>query len=291
MKKLLSPLLLLVLPSLIVCTCKAQQAPGDKSLLWRISGNGLAKPSYLFGTMHLLCPDDYLWTDAMRRGLAACDKVCFEMDMDDPSVLAETAAGLMDTSGKSLRDYFTEDQYVRLQRFVRDSMGVDLSQLQMMNPVILQTLFLARAVNCNIPVSYEANIMEEAGKTGKEIIGLESVREQLDVFGDIPDDSAAAMVMSMVDSFAESKAEFARMLASYKAQDLPALHRQVKQSKELGDQLGVFLDDRNRKWIPRMMPLMKGGPVFFAVGAAHLYGETGVINLLRKKGYTVTAVR
>src|SRR5690606_5247129 len=157
-----------------------------------------------------------------------------------------------------------------------DSIGMDLAQLQMISPAVLQTLFLSKAVNCSFPVSYEANIMEEARQSGQEIIGLETVREQLDVFNSIPADGASEMLLTMVDSFPESKAEFARMLASYKAQDLPALYRQVSQSKELGDNMGVFLDERNMKWIPRMERIMQSGPVFFAVGAGHLYGDTGV---------------
>ena len=290
MKKFPASLLLLLLPILCIYACKAEKKPDDKSLLWRISGHGLAKPSYLFGTIHLICPDDYLWTPAMQQSLAACSKVCFEPDMDDPSVLAEASAGFMDTSGKSLREYFTPEQYARLLRFVHDSLNADLSQLQMMKPMVLQTLFLARTVSCIFPVSYEANIMEEARKSKKEIVGLEKMKDQLDVLDAISDDTAAQMVMKMADSFAESKREFLQMLATYRAQDLPALYEQVKASKELGDDMGIFLDDRNKKWIPGIIQKMKQGPVFFAVGAAHLYGDPGVINLLRKEGYTVTPV-
>ena len=238
----------------------------------------------------MLCPGDYLWTGAMKTSLATCDKVCFELDMDDPGLLAAAGAGMMDTSGKSLRDYFSPEQYARLRQFVLDSLGADLSMMQMMKPVMLQTLFLTKAVNCAFPVSYEANIMEEARKSRKEVIGLETVEEQLDVFQSIPDDSAASMVLKMADSFAESRHEFAQMLASYKAQDLPALYTLVSQSEELGDQLGAFLDDRNKKWISRIERHAQAGPVFFAVGAAHLYGEAGVISLLRKQGYTLTPV-
>ncbi len=290
MKKLLRSLTLLLFPALAICACRAEEPTNDKTLLWRISGNGLTKPSYLFGTIHMICPGDYLWTNAMKQSLAACNKVCFEMDMDDPSILAEASTGMMDTSGKSLRDYFTAEEYARLRQFVLDSVGMDLSMLQMMKPIVLQTLFLTKAVDCSFPVSYEANIMDEARKTSKEIIGLETMKDQLDVLHNISDDSAAEMVMQMADSFTESKREFTRMLASYKNQDLPALYEQVKASKELGEDLGVFLDDRNAKWIPRMMRQMSSGPIFFAVGAAHLYGSPGVINLLRKQGYTVTPV-
>ena len=281
---------LLLCPILFWSACRAERKPDDKTLLWRVSGHGLTKPSYLFGTIHMLCPDDYVWTGPMKNSLAACDKVCFELDMDDPGLLAAAGAGMIDTSGKSLRDYFSAEQYARLRQFAHDSLGADLSMMQMMKPVMLQALFLAKAVNCTFPVSYEANIMEEARKSNKEVIGLETVDEQLDVFEGIPDDSAALMVLKMADSFAESRHEFAQMLASYKAQDLPALFTIVSQSKELGDNLGAFLDDRNKKWISRIQRHMHGGPVFFAVGAAHLYGDVGVIHLLRKEGYTLTPV-
>src|SRR6478672_9691055 len=75
--------LVVVFTTLFASSCKAEKKEGEQSLLWRITGRGLTKPSYLFGTIHMVCPGDYLWTDAMKKGLAACKKVCFEMDMDD----------------------------------------------------------------------------------------------------------------------------------------------------------------------------------------------------------------
>ena len=284
--------ILLLCPFLFSIACGAANGVNEQSsLLWRVSGPGITKSSYLFGTIHMICPDDYLWTAAMKKSLAVCDKVCFELDMDDPVLLEEASAGFIDTSGKMLREYFTEAQYTRLKQFMRDSLDADISGMQMMKPVVLQTLFLAKAMACSFPVSYEANIMQEARKSGKEIVGLESVKEQLDLFDDIPDDSAALMVMYLADSFAESKREFAQMLASYKAQDLPELYKQVISSRELGENLGAFLDSRNKKWISRIRSRMLAGSVFFAVGAGHLYGEAGVITLLRKEGYTLTPVR
>ena len=79
------------------------------------------------------------------------------------------------------------------------------------------------------------------------------------------------------------------MIAAYKAQDLAALYKQVKDSKELGDNLGTFLDERNKKWVPRMTKIMTQ-PTFFAVGAGHLWGDQGVISLLKSAGYSVSPV-
>ena len=278
-----------LLPIFLISSCRAEQKNVDKTLLWRVSGKDLKTPSYLFGTIHMLCQDDYIWTDAMKKSLAECKQVCFELDMDDPSVLMGAAAGMMSTDEKKLEDYFTPEQWTRLSRFMKDSAGADLNQMQMMKPMVLESILASKTVACDFPVSYEANIMELAQKAKKNIVGLEAVEEQVAVFNSLPDDTVVASLMQMTDSFRESKAEYAKMIAAYKAQDLPGLYQQVKDSKELGDNLGTFLDDRNKKWIPRMAKMMTQ-PTFFAVGAGHLWGQEGVINLLRKAGFTVTPV-
>ncbi len=275
----------------VLCSCRAAQPADNKSLLWKIEGHGLRAPSYLFGTIHMLCPDDYLWTDAMKKSLAGCRKVCFELDMDDPSVLTEASGGFMSNDGKKLQDYFSTAQWSRLSRIMKDSVGADISQMQMMKPMVLESLLAAKSVDCPFPVSYEGNIMELAQKAKQEVVGLEAVTDQIAVFNTLPDDSVVAMLMQAADSFSKSKTEYAGMLAAYKQQDLPELYRQVSASKELGDNLGVFLDDRNRKWVPRIAKLMTEAPTFFAVGAGHLWGDAGVIALLRKAGYSVSPVR
>jgi len=284
-------LLTFLLSGLMLVSCKAAEKTGDKSLLWRISGKELKKPSYLFGTMHLICPDDYVWTDAMKKSLAECRQVCFELDMDDPAALAQASGGFMGDEGKKLQEYFTPDQWAKLSRFMRDSMGTDVSQMQMMKPMVLESLIAMKSVECAFPVSYEANIMEQAQKAKQDIVGMEAVEEQVAVLNGMPDDSVVTALMQTVDSFGNTKREYARMLAAYKHQDLPALFEQIKESKEMQDELGAFLDDRNKKWIPRMEKMMREKPTFFAVGAGHLWGGPGVIALLRKAGYTVTPVR
>jgi uncharacterized protein YbaP (TraB family) len=280
--------LFVVFSILSLVSCKAAQGDTEKTLLWRISGKDLSKPSYLFGTIHLICPGDYLWTNAMKQSLAECKQVCFELDMDDPAVLLGGAAGFMNKDGKRLEDYFTKDQWQKLNQFMQDSMETDLKQMQMMKPMVLESILASKTVDCVIPVSYEANIMEQAQKAKQEVIGLEAVEEQVDVLNTLPDDSVVASLVKMIDSFTVTKREYAEMLAAYKRQDLPALFEQIKSSKELGDDLGAFLDERNKKWIPRMAKMMREKPTFFAVGAGHLWGDQGVIALLRKSGYTVT---
>lgn len=290
-------LLLLSLSFCLFVACKAQTKGQEaKSLLWKVSKKG-QKDSYLFGTMHLLCPDDYVWTDIMAEKLKASEVVCFEMDLDDPNLMQEMMDGMQSMAGdasenKALKDYFSAEDYKRLQQFSKDSLGMSPMLLDNMPPFLFQTMFVTKMLDCQLPMSYEGNIMTEAQRQGKEIIGLETMKEQLAALNESKDDSMAAAILQMVDSFAASKKSFRNMVALYKAQDVNKLAGITDDpSGSMGMNMQALLQDRNKRWIDRMSNMMQQQSVFFAVGAAHLGGEEGVINLLRQAGYTVTAQR
>jgi uncharacterized protein YbaP (TraB family) len=269
----------------------AQPNTDNQSLLWRISGKGMSKPSYLFGTIHLICPDDYLWTDKMKQSLYKSEELCLEMNISDPAVLLQVAEGFIDNNGKTLKDYFTAEQYKKIQTYIKDSLGMDVAMFQQMKPMALQMLFVKNTAGCADPVSYEEKLVQTAKEENKEVAGLEDPKEQIAVLESLPVDSVIKEVIETVTGKENEndRNEYNKMVACYKRQDLPALYEQIQASKDLDEDLGAFLDDRNKKWIDRMTGKMEQKSVFFAVGAGHLWGQNGVINLLRKAGYTVTA--
>jgi uncharacterized protein YbaP (TraB family) len=269
--------------------CSAQQT-SENSLLWQISGKGLSKPSYVFGTIHLICTDDFVWSNKISNGIKASDKVCFELDLDDENLYKDMASGMKDTSESSLREILTASQYQRLERFMKDSLHMNLSSFEQLNPTMLSSLLLVKVLSCGIPVSYEMRIQDEAEKSKKEIVGLEQVSEQLAVLNSVADSNQASDLMSLVDSLSSFREEYRKMVSIYKSQNLDELCKFIQSSDQLWEPLDALLDDRNKKWIPRMQSLMKNGSVFFAVGAAHLCGPNGVIALLRNAGYTMTPV-
>lgn len=290
--KRISALLSGILMLALNITATAQKNTDNKSLLWHISGKGLEKSSYLFGTIHQICQDDYVWTDKMKASLEKSEKICFEMDMDDPTLMMQVAMGLMDKSGKALKDYFTPEQYEHIKKYMKDSLGMDIAMFAQMKPVALESIISMKDGKCDNPVSYEETIMKTAQNDKKEILGLEAPKEQLDVLETIPVDSVIKDLLDAVEHRANNDdSEYNKLIAAYKQQDLPTLFQLIKNSKELGDGMDAFLDTRNKKWIPRMAEMMKNNSVFFAVGAGHLWGDNGVINLLRKEGYKVEMVK
>jgi len=264
-----------------------QKANNNNSLLWKISGNHLAKPSYVFGTMHAICQGDVVWPQTIDESLSHSDRLCLEMNMSDPKVIAAATDGFIDLSGKKLSDYFTPAQYKALTAYFHDSLNMDLALFQQLKPLALMSVAAMKEGNCEHLVSYEDSLMKIASKETKEICGLEQAQEQLDILNTMPIDSVINQIMDQVQDRNKNDSEYQQLIVAYKNQDLVALSGLIADSKELGNDPAIFLDDRNKKWIPRMEGFMNGKSVFFAVGAGHLWGQNGVINLLRSAGYTV----
>lgn len=262
------------------------------SLLWKVTGNEMKKPSYIFGTMHIICKDDYLWTPVMAKSLKASEEVCFEMDMDDPSVMLELAAGMIDNSGKQLKEYFTDEDYSLVEKYFTDSLGINAEMISQLKPAALVTLLATSSFTCSNMVSYENNIMQKAQEMKIEVTGLEYPQEQLALLESLPIDSIVKEVITAVQSKNNyEQNEYTRLVSAYKKQDVEKLHSLMIDTEKAEMNLDAFLDERNNKWIDRMEERMDQKPVFFAVGAGHLWGNNGIINLLRNKGYKVVPVR
>lgn len=262
----------------------------QSALLWRISGGGLDKPSYLYGTIHLICPDDLRLSDSLPSALTRSEKLYLEIDMDEPGLMLKTMRLSMQTS-TSLKELYSPEQYARLDRFLKDSLGMGASLFNRMKPFTLLSALYARIPACRKSVSVEEKILDMAKKQRKEVLGLETLEEQFAVFDQIPDSAQSRMILEMIDHFPEQRNEFFQMVEAYRKQDLTALSEMMNSAPDMEGFEEVLLLKRNRKWIPVMQKAMAQGSVFFAVGAGHLSGPEGLLSLLRKSGYEVHPLR
>jgi uncharacterized protein YbaP (TraB family) len=267
------------------------QVPTENSLLWEITGPGLAKPSYLFGTIHLICPADFSLSDSLKADVMRTEQIALEMDMDDPGMMAGMMKAMNMSAGNELKKLVTEQEYARLDRFYKDSVGMGLAMFEKVKPFVLMGPLFSSLLDCQ-PQSYETALVELAGKQQSEVIGIETLEEQMAIFDTIPYKDQVKMILMMIDSLPQARKEFRSMVGLYKSQNISELYRMTLQSDfGMEGNEEVMLFSRNKKWIPRMRKIMAGKPTFFAVGAAHLGGEKGVIALLRKEGYKLRAVR
>ncbi len=273
--------------------CKAQtiQLPlneDDNSLLWEISGNGLQKPSYLFGTFHIMCKQDVHFSETLKKALAASKEVYFEMDLDDPS---NTLGGIFFMNmkdGKTLKDFYNEEEYTKIEQFFNDSLNTPLFALQKMKPLVLQAMLYPKLLSCKQSSGVEMELLKLVAEQKKEVKGLETIQQQASFFDDIPYETQARELLKSLDSLSYWSAEFDNMVAVYKAQQLADIEKMFNDSDfTTGENKAILLDNRNRNWVEQLRTIMPKTNVFIAVGAGHLPGEHGVIELLRKAGYTV----
>ncbi|MBL7704428.1 MAG: TraB/GumN family protein [Taibaiella sp.] len=262
----------------------------EKTLLWRISGNGLSKDSYLFGTMHKICEEDYFWTDTMKKYFHRSDRVCFEIDLDNPFLLLSTVKSMQSVDGRTLKDLFTPKDFARLSTYFKRANGYDIMLFNQVRPSVLMLLLETDYVNCLAFKSYEDEIKKEARKFKKSILGLETVEEQFAAVADVTDKEVVTYVMNIVNGqYLNDKSHqllYDHITALYKLQDIQALYSLVGiDSSELFDTKEMVLDFRNKNWIPKFKTYSKDKSIFYAVGAGHLAGEAGLISLLRKEGY------
>jgi len=268
----------------------AQNAPGEKSLLWEISGKGLTKPSYLFGTIHLICPTDFYLSQPLKNSIVKTQQLALEIDMDDPGLIATMTRTMYMADDKKLTDILPEKDYDHLKQFYKDSLKMDISMFSRAKPFMMMGPMFNKILGCE-PQSYELNLMGLAGKQKSEVIGLESIEEQMAIFDTIPYDRQAGMLVNMIDKMPETRKEFHELVGLYKQQDLQGLYNLTLKSEfGMDGQDEVMLFQRNQNWISRIDKIIHEKPTFIAVGAAHLGGDKGVISLLRKAGYKVRAV-
>lgn len=293
MKKLflLLGLCFLLLPEL---SLSQKSTPRAHSLLWKITGKDIKEASYLMGTIHLICSDDYVWTKVMQQSFTTAGRLCMEMDLSDPNLMTQAGAMMFDFSGTTLRDYFTDEQeYELVRHFIEDSMHQSIEIAGRMKPVALYMMYslgvVKGASDCKQTVSYELKLMEMAQAQKKRVSGLETLTEQMEALESISVDTIIRQMVLIAMGQKKDDSDMDRMVNAYKRQDLEALNRLTLSSTTgSGMDQAALIDQRNRNWIPAMGRMMQEGSTFFAVGAGHIYG---LLELLQAAGYSVEPIR
>jgi uncharacterized protein len=265
----------------------------NKTLLWKISGNHLDKPSYLFGTMHILCADDAVLSEGLKKVIGSCDEVYFEIDLSDMKAMMNSLKYLRMNDETKLSDLLSADDYAKVKSyFAKHESMLPFGMLERFKPLLISSMIEEQDMNCKTTDGMEMEIMKEANKTSKKINGLETVEFQAQLFDSIPYQKQAKDLVSYIDSVDQYAKNMDTLVAVYKEQDLDKIDELTRKGDiTVSDYIELLLNGRNRNWVKKMDTLMVANSLLFAVGAAHLPGEYGVIALLRKKGYTVTPVK
>ena len=263
----------------------------EKSLLWKISGKGLKSPSYLFGTIHATC-DATLDANTLKA-LDETKQLFLEIDMDDKAMPMQMMKYMKMNDDEKLSTLLSAEDFEIVDVFLKENMKMSAKMFDTFKPFMVSAMLMPKLLDCKY-ASVESELMRVTKEQNEEVYGLEKVEEQMKVFDAIPYQTQAdELLKTAKNGLEKDKVEFQKMMETYKSGDIEAMLVMMDDSdnKVASENKDVLLNNRNKNWVPLIIKTAKEMPTFFGVGAGHLAGDEGVIKLLRKKGYSVEAVK
>lgn len=268
-------------------SCAHSQKAKTNSLLWKIEGNGLQKPSYLFGTHHMLCEGDYNMPQKVKDAMNSTEQSYLEINLAAPNLAEETKKYIANAQPLSTMVSKEDAHYV--DSLLQAKLKTNLKKVENLKPLVILNALLQSSLPCKI-ASIESEVIKAAKASNKEIKGLSSIEEQYSFLDKIfrPKDFVPYLKMW---SDEELKKLMAKLKAAYLTEDVKKID-ELMETFYTADPEAYrnLLPIRNHLWADRMPAIAKEKPTFFAIGSGHLQGKEGVIGLLQAKGFKVTPV-
>lgn len=281
-------------------------------LLYKISGDslGLEKHSYIVGTYHLASGTFAMKIRGIMDAINATDQVygelkTEELDLPGNKAKVEEASRLPD--GKTLKDVLTDEQYKKLNVFLKDLEGADLNNAIMANKMgrmtpqalaahISMVLYLRNNMASFDPLNLIDDYFQKIAKKNNEpVSGLETVDYQVNtLYSYMTMERQIESLMCVVENSSYAASCIDKIMKAYYLQDMDALHKAMNEKRNNGcdstpEEEETLIYGRNKAWVEAMPAIMTERPTLFVVGVAHLPGERGVLALLREAGYVVEA--
>ncbi|MFI5150752.1 MAG: TraB/GumN family protein [Bacteroidia bacterium] len=281
MKKLFS--LFLLFPSFLY----AQQT---NSLLWEVSGKGIKEPSYIFGTYHLLTSSYVDSLPVVMQCFKKTKAVVGELIIDAAVQQKVMEASVMKDS--SLDQLMSVKDYELVSAYFKEQVGMEITLFNKMKPAVISMLFYKPLMDKHKGTPMDIYFQEKGKEDGLDVIGLETADDQIQtLFGHTTLKRQAEQLVKGVKEKDKTKDETVLMDSCYKRGDLDCLDKQLRESDSYSaEEWDQMLTIRNRNWMKQLQALIDKKPVFIAVGAGHLPGDKGILQLLRLQGYTVKVV-
>ncbi len=268
-------------------------------LLWKVSGNGLKHPSYLFGTHHLI-PIQFLDSvPGLYKAFNACDAVVGEIALNsiDATSRLEMAASMPNHT--KMTDLLKGEKYSTVDNELRAVLKLGLKDLSMMNPTLILSMYemelYKKTTGITDDTQSDSYFQLVAVEKNKKVIGLETVEQQINIlFGNGTLERQADILYETIlhkDSTLNDMIKLDKLYKTGKLNELVKFSKRREKTSDLTDsEYAKLVDDRNAEWLKKLPKLFTNSPCFVAVGALHLGSEKGLIRQLEKAGYRVKAV-
>jgi uncharacterized protein YbaP (TraB family) len=260
---------------------------------WRMTGPNGAEVT-LLGSMHVLRPGDHPLPASVDSLIDGSELIVMEIDLDDVDAAAQQRvilATAMLPQGTVLANVVDERVYRLLVESTAE-LGIDLKLLERFEPWFLAVTLLDQGLRkwgFQPERGVEQYVLARAQRTGKEIVGLETLEFQIGIFDALPPHSQQAMLEQTLAEIDEAETALRAMVEAWRDGELESLSAELLD--DFDDFPGLYetlVTTRNRSWVPALERMLANGRRHLVVvGALHLVGDDSVIELLRARGHDV----
>jgi len=297
MQSRVSALWLLLLGLLLPLQATGAEPPFSQGLLWRVEQPGGA-PSFVFGTLHSSEKSIVELPAPVADAFAASTTLATEVILD-PAAVVELGRAMLLPLGDRLDATLTPAQIDRL-KSVTAQYHMPFDTITRLRPWAVMALFSfppaehARAAAGGKALDEKLQI--DAKAAGKKLIGLETIDEQIEALGSASPADQLVLLDATLRQAPDIDRLFEKLRSAYLARNVLAVREVLDTPGDSADEAAgqrfeaKLISERNRRMVQRMQPLLEQGSAFIAIGALHLPGDDGVLNLLAGQGYKVTRV-
>jgi uncharacterized protein YbaP (TraB family) len=255
-----------------------------QTFLWKLSPPNKTSASYLLGTMHVKDARVFLRQHHLLELIEGVDLYAAETDLRELQLQSNLQTMLI-PGGRRLPDFFTEKQYAKMHRILKKAFGIDIHQFAHFRPFFISSMIDEAILSKDMPYSLDESLWRFADELGKDMKGVESYEHQLSIMKKMPIELQAKHLLSLSKQVSAHRREILKLTEYYVQGNIQQLHRSARRG--MGDLRKLLLWERNDRMADRIHELIREQSCFCAVGAGHLWGEKGVLKLLKDQGNEV----
>ena len=282
-------LLLLILSILLTCFTKAQLLPypnNNQAILWEVCHPESSEKSYILGTMHIIEKEYFLFPKELKKALKKSNSLILELEeLPNPASLLKYTK--LDKG--NFFDYFSSEETDSIINWAKNRLQLTPQVFRsafyntkpfVVSQIATQSLFDGKTE------SYEKKIYQYSKEKKLPIIGLETLKFQISLMDTLPMNIQKRMLLDIISNEKEVKENLLYLQKTYRDQKLDSLYHELnKEFSSFDNYEDIFIKNRNQNWLPVLEENFKKTSCFVAVGAGHVGGPNGLLQLLTLKGY------
>jgi uncharacterized protein YbaP (TraB family) len=267
----------------------AVQYGDDHTLLWEITGNGLTAASYLYGTIHIQDKRVFAYDHVVQLVFDSCDAYAMELLMDEINPLEQI--GMVMMKDTLLSDLVSTEDFEFIKAQVTTKLGLMGMKFNEMRPFFTSAQLAMVEMPADMETALDLHFDNQAKSQEKKRIGIEKFEDQMAAINSITLQEQANMLVEGMRDSLKTLEQFGKMIEAYIGGDLDGMLELTQDTTYPASFVEEFLNNRNIHMAERIDEITHEQTTFNAVGAAHLGGPQGVIELLRARGFTLKPVK